>query len=1175
MELTNENSSDVKSTADENSETISVNDSIDVGRSVEIGKNEVGMDSDNMAVDALPSIEEQKALISNLNEKSYEIAKEGDPVFVIPSSWHEKFWDPNLKSLQDMGPIDTLSICKDFNNGILEDHHSIAYQAVPKSVFEKFMEWYGLSYGSKPIETVLVADEQGTLHAEYQRSLFRVYLLTEKKDERRRYQSEMRPLFFTKSKLNVIEDVYERCLEIFAANEASFNPTVHESRVWYVKENSQSVKEQMKMSQYRMSLLDFAEMPLKRRITTEMFRIRVKDVKFQVVDLVVEYKVRNKTHHWPSNYFFYHPLTPSKGITGLSNLGNSCYMNSAIQCLVHIPEVKDYFLYRCFEEELNPQNPLGYSGHIAQAFGTLVCKLFSETNSLTSYVPRSFQTAIGRYNSLFSGYLQQDSQEFLAFLLDGLHEDLNRIKAKPYVEKPELKASDDVHDLDVIKNLAESTWQKHKLRNDSIITDLFVGMYKSTLICPECKKISITFDPYNDLTLPLPVESHWTSKVLLFPKNSPPCTLEVQLSRTSTYEDLKHYIANCANMEAKDLIGVDIYGHQFYSNFETSDSGSKFLPLSELISESDTSVFYEVPRQQGEIVVPVLNSRIEKGFTTAKLFGFPFFITLNQEEVFSYGAIRSKLEKAYCYLSGGFAEFPLLSKNCKTSAEELPFLKFKYAGIDLSHFESDISYCVPHEDLNAFFNIKVLNHNTESVAGQNGERNGSLPNSVWTPSPRADISAATEIFSSLSNIVRDIYNYKGLSESEGEELKELASLARIEDVSILSQRKDSEENSEPIHSDMDVDTDQSVGLENGITSKNSNISEEGKNGQILEYPREQLIKSRSVIICEWNENAAEIFSDANLSTWDRPALLPNAKLEAFRNQRGGNERKEIKLDECLGLFSQPEVLGATDSWYCPNCKEHRQALKRIELWSTPDILLIHLKRFQNRNSFSDKINDLVEFPISGFDISPFLASKEVSDSNIYDLIAVDNHYGGMGGGHYTAYVKNFADDNWYYFDDSRVSETSPEQSVSGAAYLLCYRRRNPANKVCGGRHFEEIISHARRDNDLKLEEFNDRQKSFHLENLTEDEIDADNFDMEEESCQVKDDNLTSVSEGPALEINEVRRISLNEGDVNRKKLRLIRDNSKECLKSPAMSFGTSDSEDTGDGSDRASESLRV
>ena len=71
-------------------------------------------------------------------------------------------------------------------------------------------------------------------------------------------------------------------------------------------------------------------------------------------------------------------------------------------------------------------------GEIARAFGELMKNLWS--GSFTYVVPRNFKMAVGRFAPSFSGYAQQDSQELLTFLLDGLHEDLNRIKKKPYIE---------------------------------------------------------------------------------------------------------------------------------------------------------------------------------------------------------------------------------------------------------------------------------------------------------------------------------------------------------------------------------------------------------------------------------------------------------------------------------------------------------------------------------------------------------------------------------------------------------------------------------------------------------------------------------------------------------------------------------------------------------------------
>jgi ubiquitin carboxyl-terminal hydrolase 4/11/15 len=82
-----------------------------------------------------------------------------------------------------------------------------------------------------------------------------------------------------------------------------------------------------------------------------------------------------------------------------------------------------------------------------------------------------------------------------------------------------------------------------------------------------------------------------------------------------------------------------------------------------------------------------------------------------------------------------------------------------------------------------------------------------------------------------------------------------------------------------------------------------------------------------------------------------------------------------------------------------------------------------LKRFQgSRVTTSKKITDFVTFPFEGLDLS----GNVVGDRNgagelLYDLFAVSNHIGGIGGGHYTAYGFNAVAGAWYLFDDSRVS----------------------------------------------------------------------------------------------------------------------------------------------------------
>ena len=124
-------------------------------------------------------------------------------------------------------------------------------------------------------------------------------------------------------------------------------------------------------------------------------------------------------------------------------------------------------------------------GAIAEAFGALLQRIWASTSPSTSYSPREFKMQLQRFAPQFSGYQQHDSQELVAFLLDGLHEDLNRVHKKPYVEKPDWEGGGDLE----LAKLAQVSWEGYMKRNDSVIVDLFQGQYRSTLVCPECQKV--------------------------------------------------------------------------------------------------------------------------------------------------------------------------------------------------------------------------------------------------------------------------------------------------------------------------------------------------------------------------------------------------------------------------------------------------------------------------------------------------------------------------------------------------------------------------------------------------------------------------------------------------------------------------------------------------------------
>lgn len=100
----------------------------------------------------------------------------------------------------------------------------------------------------------------------------------------------------------------------------------------------------------------------------------------------------------------------------------------------------------------------------------------------------------------------------------------------------------------------------------------------------------------------------------------------------------------------------------------------------------------------------------------------------------------------------------------------------------------------------------------------------------------------------------------------------------------------------------------------------------------------------------------------------------------------------------------PDVSIIYDLRYCPSCKRPRQASKKLDLWRLPEILVVHLKRFSYSRIIKNKLETFVDFPIDDLDLLNFISHKDSQLSNRYVLYAISNHYGGMGGGHYTAFI---------------------------------------------------------------------------------------------------------------------------------------------------------------------------
>ncbi|KAK9247838.1 hypothetical protein V1506DRAFT_530826 [Lipomyces tetrasporus] len=823
--------------------------------------------------------------------------------------------------------------------------------------------------------------------------------------------------------------------------------------------------------------------------------------------------LRNRNTHStrpiPKRTTQHEPSGRTKGTTGLSNLGNTCYMNSALQCLTHVEELTKYFLLDAYKAELNPQNPLGMDGKVASAYAQLVHHIFGSNTTMASFVPREIKGVIGRYGPMFSGYGQHDSQEFLAFLLDGLHEDLNRILKKPYTEKPELP-DDQVDSKEAVVELANKCWELHRMRNDSVIQDLFAGMYKSTLVCPVCNKVSITFDPFMDLTLPLPIDNTWSKVIYFVPSKGRPVKLDIELSGGASIKEYKAYVAKMMKVDPKKLISASIYSNKFFSFHKDSDL------VSDKIDSSEDGILYELdqvpmePDYSDIMIFPVINrtDKVPGDYHSREIFGYPFLITLTPTEASSYNKIYDKLVEKY----KGMSTNKVLSEwGDDSSSGELgtPSRPEVFSVIAVS------PYGRAQRSLNAVFSrldggedIRDRYEKARKKAQKQSFKPTSMIIDPVDPSAEADeeggISAAGE-----SDTAADDAD----TENSANRLQSLPPLT-IEPATEYDDNADehwldaSRGNSSDVEmqdgSDKDIsnavvpksllpngvgpneasDDDDSDGeslsmaslFDSGDKAVKSGIAS-GYGPQLPSYGApswesdssasgpDSYVTMGETLVCYWNKEvydacfgADEPDSLRGQPVWNIIETVVSEDLQKKRAQRRSKLSQEITLEDCLNLFSQPEVLGEDDLWYCPRCRKHQQAVKTFEIWKVPDIFAVHLKRFSS-SSRRDKIDIKIDFPVDGLDLSGRVGDPGQSQNPehlIYDLFAVDNHFGGLGGGHYTANVKNFVDGKWYYFDDSSVRPVSAEDGVTAAAYMLFYRRRS--STVLGGTKLLDSIS---------------------------------------------------------------------------------------------------------------------
>ena len=594
-----------------------------------------------------------------------------------------------------------------------------------------------------------------------------------------------------------------------------------------------------------------------------------------------------------------------------------------------------------------------------------------------------------------------------------LHEDLNKVDRKNVKPASPIENEDDLTD----EQLANEHWQRHKERNDSIITKLFYGQYKSKLVCPKCDKVSITFDPFLYLPIPL-TKNKIVYNLYMFPLDNekPPERMSVKLPQGSKFTNLLEVVCSRTGLKRYRLIPCQVNQSGV---LEQEFLMTSFIP--DQLSKSKKLYIYHKPEDQTlnkfivHQTVPELNSADAR------------FNTSGNCEYCNRPLNKPGLDLKNCTKCN---RVTYCNEKCRDNDHVHHFAKCKTEPLLVgwpSMFYEDVGAVTYSEVMTklealALKSVEVTETELEEEEekppeeddvhlgqeiqeGQELEENGEIVNEEEKP--------LTEVMDCEDGPQESPDTTTGSQEEKSADSPMADASSAGENGSFgkddSSFGKESEKEEDPVREAKVRDS----GFRFVLNGKAEDMSTPKcsiyipKDDSELEQKRfRQSLIQYYYLFIDWKDRYSTVDEEGKRRSYSLNVQSRNLNTVATGSAANNleQEKTECTLQDLMTKFTEPETLSTQEAWICPTCKEPRTASKELTIWRPPQILVIQLKRFSYSSYSREKIDKFVNFPIKGLDISKFCTDSKLLDQTqpIYDLYAVIDHFGGLYGGHYTA-----------------------------------------------------------------------------------------------------------------------------------------------------------------------------